>query len=86
MDSLLSKRKRAVAGPVAHASANAVPAYAGVARASAGAHHEASKAEAARADAEAHRLQSPGGLAETPGMGSCLSEEAAQLHVQPATF
>ena len=76
---------RAGAGPDAQASASAVPAYAGVARAGAGAHHEASNAEAARAVAEAHRLQSPGVLADTPGMLDSLGGEAAQLHVQPAT-
>ena len=76
---------RAEVGPVAHASASAVPADAGVARASSRAHHESSNAEAARADAEAHRLESPGVMADAPGLRFSLSVGAAQLHVQSAT-
>ena len=75
---------RAMVGPDAHARSSVFPANTGVERASAGAHH--SIAEAARADAEAHRLPSPGGSLNAPGMRSGVGEEAAQLHVQPATL
>ena len=76
---------RAEAGPVAHASANAVPADVGVARASSRAHHESSNAEAARADAEAHRLKSPGAMADAPGLRFSQCAGAAQPLVQSAT-
>ena len=76
---------RAEAGPVAHASANAVPADVGVARAGSRAHHESSNAEPARADAEAHRLESPGVMADAPGLRFSLSVGAAQPLVQSAT-
>ena len=77
---------RAEAGPVAQASASTGLGDAGVARASARAHHEASNAVAARADAEAHRLRSPGVMADALGTLLSLSAEAAQLHVQSATI